>query len=418
LAAILGGDADSFQPVTSHGTGFIYAKDGDDYLIVTNYHVANVLPGEYDAYANERVTLVENGNDTYTPDDVVLEKIAGDPLADIQILRLKKADADTFNKSMTDFNAHAEDKRRAKPILDVYTGPIGSHRAARHGDTVAMFGIPYSEYPAFVDGKVSNPHYEDRYNRHGWRHWDIALDVSTNPGNSGSAVFLVTPEHGYEWIGLLHMGFSNAEGMNHAIDITDFHDMLTTRRAPKRELMDQSRYDTLATEIPKRKETYDVLGQRVHAKPNDKGISINIAAEHPPNGKPGFIDLVDKADTGYGTLDSIVVITGTGIKQYPTKDFPANVRDAADRLYETTGRALLDTWELKQLEAIQTPTLHQHEQTLRAKEDLELANMDDAYLKFRQAFDVYRANTDRKSGDKPPVIKTPPTKPDDHNSPR
>ncbi len=172
---------------TASGSGFVYAKDGNTYHILTNYHVIE---------GGDKVTV------SFTDETVLETKISGyDEYADIAVLTIES------------------DK-------DLAVAQIGSSYNARVGDTTFAVGAPLdSAYSwtvsrGIVSGKdrkvevsLSNSNTSDYIMN------VMQTDASINSGNSGGPLC----NSNGEVIGItsLKLVSSGVEGMGFAIPIED-----------------------------------------------------------------------------------------------------------------------------------------------------------------------------------------------------
>lgn len=199
--------------VRAHGTGFAYRKDGATTLLVTNEHVASwpaVTDDEHqvDGVArgckrlSETIAIVDDDRDTYTADDIPLERVAVDPALDIAILRAPKA-------------------------LPVIPWKIGKSAALSARDVVEVRGFPLGRFRATNTGKVISTHDHDDS---GVRdHDDFVIDALLAPGGSGSPVFAVACATGeLELVGVFHSHYVGASALNVVIAIDQVRDLMAT----------------------------------------------------------------------------------------------------------------------------------------------------------------------------------------------
>ena len=183
------------------GTGFVYSQKNGYYYLITNYHVAN-MP-EYTPKGKKVKAMwyiVDNIYDQNTKDDIPLEYVGGKNDMDVAILKTKHP-------------------------LNVYPYAIGDSSELKEGHVVFVEGYPLGETKATVDGIVSNMN-PRKFEMGGGitTNYDILLDVSVNPGNSGSPVFALRDGR-FEWVGLVHASYY-AEGMKLAIKINEIKKFL------------------------------------------------------------------------------------------------------------------------------------------------------------------------------------------------
>ena len=155
------------------GTAFAYEISGGDTYLMTNEHVA-VWPEVTDSLhriegvadgckrVEDKLRIVRDERDDFDPGQVVLTRVAVDPLLDAAILK-------------------AQGQR-----LTVLPYKIGKSAGLRQGNAVAVRGFPLGVMQAVSSGKVVNPY--DRDQEQGWDHVDFVIDALLSEGNSGSPV--------------------------------------------------------------------------------------------------------------------------------------------------------------------------------------------------------------------------------------
>ncbi len=161
---------DQRETVQVHGTGFAYKRENGWTYLATNDHVGH-LPDKqvvfqfFNPKANgiwlkekEVLTLVDNYADQNEDDDVSVSVVRSDEEIDTMVLRTKK------------------------PLHVAHSYRIRS--APTHvGDQAYVVGLPLAATKAVTEGIIANPnfaHDEIQY---------LLLDITIQPGNSGSPVF-------------------------------------------------------------------------------------------------------------------------------------------------------------------------------------------------------------------------------------
>src|SRR5690606_10133148 len=201
-----GGIATFKAPVALHGTGIVIDSIREngrtDYIILTNHHVAD--PSNYfeidgrflrERKDNQRSApllreasyLVDTSEDDYEADDILLVEIGRNAAGDAALLKTVGAQ---------------------RPLA-VFTGVIGfEDGAVAAGTSVMTAGFPIGGHRITGRGELTEIDY---YHELGIPHYDYAVDLPLQPGQSGSPVFAVElrpddgePEVVFTLIGLLH----------------------------------------------------------------------------------------------------------------------------------------------------------------------------------------------------------------------
>lgn len=129
----------------SLGTGFVFEKDGNDALVLTNHHVIDDADQVY-------VKFTENAEDR----ELKAEVVGRDPELDVALLRVKNAG-------------------------DVRVAVLGDSEALKVGEWVAALGNPFGHGHSMTHGIVSA---KARSLPGGWGRY-LQTDAPINPGNSG-----------------------------------------------------------------------------------------------------------------------------------------------------------------------------------------------------------------------------------------
>jgi serine protease Do len=156
----------------------------------------------------ETVKIVDDEDDDYEPNDIVLTRVVTDPALDVSVLKTRAA-------------------------LRTIPYRIGRSAGIHVGNTVAVHGFPLGAFAATNLGKVVNAY--DHDTDKDWDHVDFVTDALLSPGNSGSPVFAVSCRTGeYELVGIYHAGYVRGSALNVVVGIDQVKDlMLTLRRAPR-----------------------------------------------------------------------------------------------------------------------------------------------------------------------------------------
>lgn len=178
-----------------HGSGTIFKEvehEGRrEYLILTNYHVAyskKIIGGA--RMLKQELFLVENEEDSFTDDDIALEKIANSPDNDMTILRTIGA-----------------------PELPVAKMKMGLPKELNGDDRLFTSGFPLAENKIATEGQISSTTFYEAIVV------PVPLEVysaniSIDSGQSGSPVAIPVKENGktvFYCIGLVYAKASSTD---------------------------------------------------------------------------------------------------------------------------------------------------------------------------------------------------------------
>jgi len=204
-----------------HGTTFAFRKDGGVTYLLTNEHAVDwPLVTTTDAKVegvpdgckrvSQVITIVESEKDTYTKDDIPLQRVVVDPELDIAVLK-------------------------ARMQVPVIPFSLGQSAAIRAGTGVQVRGFPLGAFQTVNVGKVTNPHDRDQEGR--WDHNDFVIDARLSGGNSGSPVLAVScKSRRFELLGVYHAAYREGQALNVAIGIDDFREIMTTLKPRRHKL--------------------------------------------------------------------------------------------------------------------------------------------------------------------------------------
>ncbi len=216
------------RKVKKHGTGFAYRRQGNETLLVTNFHVAEwpSVTSEEDSVGDvpngcKRVSyslnIVDNEDDAYDRDDVPLTRLVNDPVIDVSIVK-------------------------AQVPLRVLPWKVGRSASLKARNVVEVRGFPLGAFRATSTGKVIAP-YDPHIYRDG-EHADFVIDALLSQGNSGSPVLAISCETGeYELVGVYHAAYTRGTALNVVVGIDQIRDLMTTLKRsprPKTDLMEVS----------------------------------------------------------------------------------------------------------------------------------------------------------------------------------
>ena len=139
------GGGDRAERPQSLGTGFVFEKEGDDVLLLTNNHVIDDADQVY-------VKFTENAEDR----ELKAEVVGRDPELDVALLKVKNAG-------------------------NVRVAALGDSETLKVGEWVAALGNPFGHGHSMTHGIVSA---KARTLPGGWGRY-LQTDAPINPGNSG-----------------------------------------------------------------------------------------------------------------------------------------------------------------------------------------------------------------------------------------
>jgi serine protease Do len=318
-----------------HGTGFAYRVRDGETLIITNQHVAErpdvtdddhavdgVPPGS--KKVREQLKIVRNEDDDYEPGHVALAKVLTDAPADIAIVKAHK-------------------------LLPLMPFRFGRSGALRAGNLVQVRGFPLGAFSALSMGKVVNPYTEDT--EKGWSHSDFVIDALLSAGNSGSPVFAVSCRTSEpELVGVFHAGYTEAAALNVVVGIDQLREELDTLKVPRRdgglrsEITAQDR-DRVVKELFADQShglTFPFGGRAVLARLVDLGtLRFTVLDEDYPMVTRESLALVDRSQSGFGTLDTVVVLVDGAPAEVSGSALEPEMRDHFEKLYDALWHQLL-----------------------------------------------------------------------------
>src|SRR5712671_1909397 len=324
-----------------HGTGFAYRVREGETLIITNQHVAerpDVTDDEHTVdgvptgskKVREQLKIVRNEDDDYEPGHVSLARVLTDPAADIAIVKAHK-------------------------LLPVMPFRFGRSSALRAGNLVQVRGFPLGAFSALSVGKVVNPYTEDT--EKGWSHSDFVVDALLSAGNSGSPVFAISCRSSEpELVGVFHAGYTDAAALNVVVSIDQLRGELDTLKVSRRdgglrsEITAQDR-DRVVKELfaeQSRALTFPFGGRAVLAQLTDPGtLRFAVLDEDFPMVTRESLALVDRSQSGFGTLDTVVVLVDGAPAEVPGSALEPEMRDHFEKLYDALWHQLLGVVEYR-----------------------------------------------------------------------
>jgi serine protease Do len=318
-----------------HGTGFAYRVRDGETVIITNQHVAerpDVTDEEHavdgvpagSKKVREQLKIVRGEDDDYEPGHVALSKVLSDAAADIAIVKAHK-------------------------LLPLMPFRFGRSSALRPGNLVQVRGFPLGAFSAVSVGKVVNPYTEDT--EKGWSHSDFVIDALLSAGNSGSPVFAVSCRTSEpELVGIFHAGYAEAAALNVVVAIDQLREELDTLKVRRRdgalrsEITAQDR-DRVVKELFAEQShslTFPFGGRAVLARLADPGtLRFAVLDEDYPMVTRESLALVDRSQSGFGTLDTILVLVDGAPAEVPGSALEPEMRDHFEKLYDALWHQLL-----------------------------------------------------------------------------
>src|SRR6185503_16774842 len=250
------------------GTAFAFEVQGSETFLFTNEHVAS-WPEVTDLLhriegvpegckrVEEKLRIVRDERDDFDPGQVVLQRVAVDPLLDAAILK-------------------------APQKLTVLPYKIGRSAALRQGNAVIVRGFPLVVMQAVSSGKVVNPY--DRDQEQGWDHVDFVVDALLSEGNSGSPVLAASCRtRELELVGVYHAGYKGHGVLNVVVGIDQLAEFMRKKRRIPRAITAEGSPGALgATERGRVKDAlasgtlplFDLGGLFVRAETNGDGVLL------------------------------------------------------------------------------------------------------------------------------------------------
>ncbi len=304
------------------GSAFAYEQSGGDTYLLTNEHVA-AWPDVTDTVhriegvpegckrVEDKLRIVRDERDDFEPGQVVLTRVAVDPLLDAAILK-------------------------ASQKLTVIPFAVGKSAGLRQGNVVEVRGFPLGVMQAVSSGKVVNPY--DRDQEQGWDHVDFVIDALLSEGNSGSPVLAVSCKtRQLELVGIYHAGYKGHGALNVVVGIdqlTDF--MKKKKRVPRALSADGAPGAPGTAERARIKDAlvagtlplFDFGGLFVQAEAADDALLYQIYSRQFPLDDRRVVVIEDKPKDGaFGEIGRLWVLSATGWRAWPQSALGADERD-------------------------------------------------------------------------------------------
>jgi serine protease Do len=318
------------------GTAFAYEVSGSDTYLVTNEHVAS-WPEVTDSLhridgvpegckrVEDKLRIVRDERDDFEPGQIILQRIAVDPLLDAAILKTNQR-------------------------LTVLPYRMGKSAGLRQGNMVEVRGFPLGVMQAVSSGKVVNPY--DRDQEQGWDHVDFVIDALLSEGNSGSPVLAVScKSRELELVGVYHAGYKGHGALNVVVGIDQLADFMRKKRHVPRAIApdgagapsvaERARVrEALPTTLP----LFDFGGLVVRAEAEDGVLLYHIYGRQFPLDDRRVAVIEDLPKEGaFGELGRLWVQGSTGWRVWPPTALGADERDLLARVGDSIRLQILHT---------------------------------------------------------------------------
>ncbi len=324
------------------GSAFAYEQSGGDTYLLTNEHVAS-WPDVTDTVhhiegvpegckrVEDKLRIVRDERDDFEPGQVVLTRVAVDPLLDAAILK-------------------------ASQKLTVIPYQIGKSAGLRQGNVVEVRGFPLGVMQAVSSGKVVNPY--DRDQEQGWDHVDFVIDALLSEGNSGSPVLAVScKSRQMELVGIYHAGYKGHGALNVVVGIDQLVEFMhKKKRVPRAITADGAAGAPSPTDRARVKEAlaagtlplFDFGGLFMHAEVADDALLYQIYSRQFPLDDRRVVVIEDKAPDdksagAFGTLGRLWVLSPTGWREWPQTALGADEHDLLLRVTDSLRLQILHT---------------------------------------------------------------------------
>jgi serine protease Do len=328
------------------GSAFAYEQSGGDTYLLTNEHVAS-WPDVTDSIhriegvpegckrVEDKLRIVRDERDDFEPGQVVLQRVAVDPLLDAAILK-------------------------ANQKLTVIPFKIGKSAGLRQGNVVEVRGFPLGVMQAVSSGKVVNPY--DRDQEQGWDHVDFVIDALLAEGNSGSPVLAVAcKSRQMELVGIYHAGYKGHGALNVVVGIDQLVEFMHKKKRVPRAIADSGAPGApAAADRARLKEAlasgtlplFDFGGLFMQAEVADDVILYQIYSRQFPlddrrvvviEDKPPQDRSDDKNASAFGTLGRLWVLSSTGWREWPQSALGSDEHDLLMRVTDSLRLQVLHT---------------------------------------------------------------------------
>jgi serine protease Do len=332
------------------GSAFAYEQSGGDTYLLTNEHVA-AWPEVTDAVhhidgvpegckrVEDKLRIVRDERDDFEAGQVVLTRVAVDPLLDAAILKA------------------------AGQKLTVMPFKTGKSAGLRQGNVVEVRGFPLGVMQAVSSGKVVNPY--DRDQEQGWDHVDFVVDALLSEGNSGSPVLAVSCKtRQMELVGIYHAGYKGHGALNVVVGIDQLTEFMHKKKRVPRTLTADGMPGAPA--LPDRARVKEALaagmlplfdfgGLFMHAEFSGDTLLYQIFSRQFPLDDRRVIVIEDKPKDGaFGELGRLWVLSPTGWREWPQAALGADEHDLLARVTDSLRLQILHSIDYRK--ALVNPT--------------------------------------------------------------
>jgi serine protease Do len=279
----------------------------------------------------DRLRIVRDERDDFEPGQIVLTRVAVDPLLDAAILK-------------------------AGQRLTVVPYKIGKSAGLRQGNAVAVRGFPLGVMQAVSSGKVVNPY--DRDQEQGWDHVDFVIDALLSEGNSGSPVLAAScRSRELELVGVYHAGYKGHGALNVVVGIDQLVEfMRKKRRIPRAIASEGSPGAPGLAERVRLKDAlaagtmplFDFGGLFVRVEMSEGVLLYHIYGRQFPLDDRRVVVVEDLPKTGaFGELGRLWVLGATGWREWRPTALGADERDLLGRVDDTIRLQVLHTLDYR-----------------------------------------------------------------------
>lgn len=324
------------------GSAFAYEVAGNETYLMTNEHVA-AWPEVTDLVhrvegvpegckrVEDKLRIVRDERDDFEPGQIVLTRVAVDPLLDAAVLK-------------------------AGQKLTVLPYRIGKSAALRQGNMVEVRGFPLGVMQAVSSGKVVNPY--DRDQEQGWDHVDFVIDALLSEGNSGSPVLAVScKSREMELVGVYHAGYKGHGALNVVVGIDQLVDFMHKKKRVPRAISPEGSVG--APGVGERTRIKDALQAGtlplfdfgslvVRAEVADGVLLYHVYGRQFPLDERRVAVIEDLPKDGvFGELGRLWVQGSSGWRDWPPSALGADERDLMSRVGDSIRLQLLHTIEYR-----------------------------------------------------------------------
>ena len=312
------------------GTAFAYEQVAGDTFLFTNEHVASWpevtdLQHRIDGVPEgckrmeDKLRIVRDERDDFEPGQIVLSRVAVDPLLDAAILK-------------------------ANQKLNVIPYRIGKSAGLRQGNAVLVRGFPLGVMQAVSNGKIVNPY--DRDQEQGWDHVDFVIDALLAEGNSGSPVLALSCKtRELELVGVYHAGYKGHGALNVVVGVEQLVDFMHKKKRVPRALSAEGTAGSLG--VAERTRVRDALsagtlplfdfgGLVVRAEAGDEALYYHVFGRQFPLDERRVLVLEDVSRAAaFGDMNRLWVQGPAAWREWPPAALGTDERELVARVGES-----------------------------------------------------------------------------------